>query len=167
MKKSLYGLLLGAALLLALPASGPSQDTSAPGGRSVASVEERRILTELQEERRRLLDKEEKLALREMELKTLQGEVDKKLDELQRRREELAQMLAQKDEEEVKKARELSKMYEKMDAARAAQVIASLEKELAVAILEGMRAKSAGKILASMEREVAAGLTVSYSSLEE
>lgn len=167
MKKYLSSLLLGGALLLALPVSGPGQDGDTLSARPVASVEERRILTELQEERRRLQEKEEKLAMREMELKTLQSEVDKKLDELQRRREELALLLAEKDEEELKKARELSKMYEKMDSAKAARVIASLDKELAVAILEGMRAKSAGKILASMDREVAAGLTISYSSLAE
>jgi flagellar motility protein MotE (MotC chaperone) len=102
-----------------------------------------------------------------MELKTLREEVDKKLAELEQRRTELAQMLTEKDEAETRKAKELGKMYEKMNPIKAAEVIASLEKDLAVSILEGMRAKSAGKILAGMERETAADLTVSYSSLAE
>ncbi len=134
---------------------------------SAASVEERRILAELREARQLLQEREQKVAQREMELKTLREEVDKKLADLEQRRAELAQMLAEKDEAETRKAKELGKMYEKMDPFKAAEVIASLEKDLAVAILEGMRGKSAGKILEEMEREMAADLTVSYSSLAE
>ena len=52
----------------------------------VGSVEERRLLYNLQEERARLQaeyhQKEEKLRLKEIELKTLSSEVDKKLKEL-------------------------------------------------------------------------------------
>lgn len=131
------------------------------------SVAERRILTELQEQRRTLQERERKLDEREMELKTLQAEVDKKLNELRQRREELAGMLAQKDAAEIQKAQELSKMYERMEPAVAARIIADLDKELAVAILEGMRAKSAGRILGSMDQAVAATLTISYASLEQ
>ncbi|WP_305045781.1 MotE family protein [Geoalkalibacter sp.] len=154
MKRILYSLLL--ALLV-----------SAPLVAQAGSVEERRILTELQEQRRALTEKEQILERREMELKTLQAEVDKKIDELRQRREELAAMLAQKDAAEIQKAQELSKMYEKMDPNIAAGIIANLDKDLAVAILEGMRAKSAGRILAGMDQEVAAALTVSYSSLAQ
>lgn len=135
--------------------------------RAEGSVAERRILTELQEQRRTLQERERKLDEREMELKTLQAEVDKKLNELRQRREELAGMLAQKDAAEIQKAQELSKMYERMEPAVAARIIADLDKELAVAILEGMRAKSAGRILGSMDQAVAATLTISYASLEQ
>jgi len=144
---------------------GQADDTSSAV--SAASVEERRILAELREARQLLQEREQKVAQREMELKTLREEVDKKLAELEQRRTELAQMLTEKDEAETRKAKELGKMYEKMNPIKAAEVIASLEKDLAVSILEGMRAKSAGKILAGMERETAADLTVSYSSLTE
>lgn len=154
MKRLLSSLLLGALML-------------APFSAQAGSVEERRILNELQEQRRVLTEKEQILERREMELKTLQAEVDKKIDELSRRREELAAMLAQKDAAEIQKAQELSKMYEKMDPNIAAGIIAGLDKDLAVAILEGMRAKSAGRILAGMDQDVAAALTVSYSSLAQ
>lgn len=135
--------------------------------RAEGSVAERRILTELQEQRRTLQERERKLDERELELKTLQAEVDKKLGELRQRREELASMLAQKDAAEIQKAQELSKMYERMEPAVAARIIADLDQELAVAILEGMRAKSAGRILGSMDQAVAAKLTISYASLEQ
>lgn len=144
---------------------GQADETSS--AMRAASVEERRILAELREARQLLQEREQKVAQREMELKTLREEVDKKLADLKERRAELAQMLAEKDETEIRKAKELGKMYEKMDPLKAAEVIASLEKDLAVAILEGMRGKSAGKILEEMERETAADLTVSYSSLAE
>ncbi|MDO3378076.1 MotE family protein [Geoalkalibacter halelectricus] len=147
--------LLMIALLFLVPAPGQA-----------GSVEERRILNELQEQRRALQEREKKLDQREIELKTLQAEVDKKLGELRQWREELAVMLAQKDEVEIQKAQELSKMYERMDPASAARILTTLDKELAVAILEGMRAKSAGRILAAMDYEIASRLTVSYSSPE-
>jgi len=153
--------------LLFAPAGSVGQADEASNESTISSVEERRILAELREARDLLEDREEKVAQREMELKTLREEVDKKLDELQQRRLELTQMLTQKEDIEIRKAKELGKMYEKMNSLKAAEVIASLEKELAVAILEGMRAKSAGKILAEMERDMAAELTVSYSSLAE
>ncbi|KIH77565.1 MgtE intracellular N domain-containing protein [Geoalkalibacter ferrihydriticus] len=148
--------ILMCGLLMLTPASGQA-----------GSVEERRILTELQEQRRALQERDKKLDQREIELKTLQAEVDKKLDELRQWREELAGMLAQKDAAEIAKAQELSKMYERMDPASAARIITTLDKDLAVAILEGMRAKSAGRILATMDYEVASQLTISYSSLEQ
>jgi flagellar motility protein MotE (MotC chaperone) len=66
---------------------------------------------------------------------------------------------------ETEKARALSKMYEKMEPARAAGLLVSLEKDLAIAILDGMSAKSAGRILNNMDQETAAALSTSFSNL--
>ncbi len=163
-------LAIASALLLVAMIAVPGvqgQEETDFAGKKISSVEERRILTSLQEERTRLQQRGLELDKRETELKKLQAEVDKKLGELKTRREELAVMLAQRSEEELKKIGELSKMYEKMDTDKAAQVIATLEKDLATEILGGMRAKSAGKILGAMEQDQASDLTVSYSSLEK
>jgi flagellar motility protein MotE (MotC chaperone) len=130
------------------------------------SVEERRILASLLEEKARVAAQKKLLDAREMELKTLQTEVDKKLDELKRLREEVEVLVAQKDAEENARILELSKMYEKMEPAKAARVLTTLETELAVEILANMKQKSAGKILNNIEGEKAAALSVAFSTLQ-
>lgn len=133
--------------------------------KNIKSVEERRILVSLQEERDKLQKKEKLLDSKEMELKSLQREVDKKLNELGFLKEEVQKLLALKDDEEAKKIRELGKVYEKMDPSKAALIIPSLKKELAVGILASMKKKSAAKILNSMDSEKALLLSRAFSSL--
>ena len=131
-----------------------------------SSVEERRILSSLLEEKTKIAAQKKHLDAREMELKTLQAEVDKKLNELRRMREEVKELFAQKETEEQARILNLSKVYEKMDPAKAARVIATLETELAVDILANMKQKSAGKILNNLEGEKAATLSVAFSTLQ-
>jgi flagellar motility protein MotE (MotC chaperone) len=130
------------------------------------SVEERRILASLLEERAKIAEQKKQLDAREMGLKTLQTEVDKKLDELKKVRQEVEVLVAQKDAEEKARIQELSKMYEKMEPAKAAKVLTTLETELAVEILANMKQKSAGKILNNLEGEKAAALSVAFSTLQ-
>ena len=131
-----------------------------------SSVEERRILASLKEERANIAAREKLLNTREMGLKTLQTEVDKKLNELRRLREEVEKLVAQKDEEENARILNLSKVYEKMDPTKAASIIATLKTDLAVDILANMKQKSAGKILNNLEGEKAASLSVAFSKLK-
>ena len=130
-----------------------------------ASVEERRLRIEIQQELAKVRAKEESLRQKEIELKSLQEEVDKKLNALTKVREQLDQQLAQKDEAQLKKIRELAKMYEKMDPAAAAEVLVNLDHDLAIGILGGIKSKAAGKILANMEKDQAARLSQNYANL--
>lgn len=132
----------------------------------IQSVEERRILLSLQEERARLQERDRQLDQRELELKSLQAEVDKKLDELNVLRQQFEQLLAQRNDLETERLGELSLMYEKMDPAKAAAIVATLDEELAIGILAGMRKKSAGKLLNNMERKKAASLSRRFSNIE-
>ena len=131
-----------------------------------SSVEERRILVSLLEEKAKIAAQKKLLDAREMELKTLQTEVDKKLNELRSMREEVKELFAKKEKEESDRILNLSKVYEKMDPAKAARVIATLETDLAVDILANMKQKSAGKILNNLEGEKAATLSVAFSTLQ-
>ena len=151
--------LLGLVFCLALAGAAYGQNQA-------GSVEERRLRSAMQEEVERLRLRQEGIARRELELKTLEVEVDKKLAELKRVREELTVLLARKDEEEAKKLRELSAVYEKMESARAAQVLAALDENLAIALLGGMKSRSAGKILDQMEKSTAARLSAGFATLE-
>jgi flagellar motility protein MotE (MotC chaperone) len=100
-----------------------------------------------------------------MELKTLSREVDKKIEELKNARIEINALLEKQNELETEKAKALSKMYEKMEPEKAAALLANLEKDLAIAIIDGMSAKSAGKVLNNMDPAKAAVLSTSYSNL--
>jgi len=162
MKKILHRysplLLLVLSLFLALPV------LAEPEG-EFGSVEERRINASIRQELVRLRQKEELLTAREMELKTLSREVDKKIEELKNARIEINALLEKKNELETQKAKALSKMYEKMEPEKASALLANLEKDLAIAILDGMSAKSAGKVLNNMDPAKAAVLSTSYSNL--
>jgi flagellar motility protein MotE (MotC chaperone) len=138
---------------------------------NIDSVEQRRILFALQQERAQLqaeyAKKEKNLDLKEIELKTLAGEVDKKLTQLQEVRDELRKLLEKKDEVEAQRIQALGKMYEKMEPARGAALLAELDQELAVQILSGIKSKVAGQLLANMPQEKATQLSVAYSTLVE
>jgi flagellar motility protein MotE (MotC chaperone) len=123
-------------------------------------IEARRILSNLNEERLRIEERQQVLDRREDELKILQLEVDKKLSQLEELREELDQMFVQKDEVERDKVKKLSLIYQKRDPSGAAATSASMDKHLAVSILSMMRDKSAGKILDQMDNKTA----VEYST---
>jgi len=153
---------------IATTVMGANLEEQPPGetGKNYRSVEERRLLVALQEERINLKNEREELAKKKKTLKRLQEEVDKKLEELKQQRIELEKLLAEKDVQELQRIRELSKMYEKMGADKAARVFGTLEQDLAVAILAKMKTKSAAKILNNMDREKAAALTTAFSTLE-
>lgn len=129
------------------------------------SVAERRIEAAIQMELKNLKSRTQALEKREMELKTLRAEVDKKLTELEKTRAEVSRMLQRKTAQEAVKAKALSKIYEKMDPANAASVIAGLELELAVEILQNMKVKAAGRILDNLDAKTAARLSTSFPAL--
>lgn len=173
MKRRLWMLL--AAVALALPAYSVRDGDAAPvKGKAPASatknvegtsVEERRLRSSLQEDADRLHKREEDLRLRELELKTLEAQVDKKLAELKKLREEINASLARRKEGQSEKVRELGQMYEKMDPAQASRLLAEIDEGLAVDILSVMKKKAAGRLLGSMAKEKGVRLTEAYQAL--
>jgi flagellar motility protein MotE (MotC chaperone) len=130
------------------------------------SVEERRLFLALQQERDTLALERKKLDEKQKELKIIEIEVDKKLNQLKALRQQIETLIAAKDKEETKKIQELSKMYDKMTSAKAARILSSLEQDLAVSILENMKTNSAAKILDNMDKDKAASLTDAFSNLD-
>jgi len=130
------------------------------------SVEERRIMDTLQGDGVPFAREREDLENKKKELKRLEGEVDKKIEQLNQLRVRIEKLLEQKSAEEQKRIGELAKVYEKMTSEKAAMVMGSVEQELAISILAKMKTKSAAKILNNMEREKAAKLTTAFSTLD-
>jgi flagellar motility protein MotE (MotC chaperone) len=131
------------------------------------SVEERRILEAIKATGKgQFADEKAAIEQRQKELKRLESEVDKKIDQLNQLRVKVEQLLQQKEAEEQKRVIELAKVYEKMTAEKAAVVLGNLDIPLAVSILSTMKIKSAAKILNNMERDKAAKLTTAFSTLD-
>ena len=135
------------------------------------TVEERRLVYNLDQERTRLQEEYQKrtqlLDQREIELKTLGQEVEKKLTELQKLRESLQRLLTEKNTAEAKRIKDLSMIYTKMAPTQSAQLLAEMDQKLAVAILEGISPKASAKIMDSLSTKDATRLSTAYSALSE
>jgi flagellar motility protein MotE (MotC chaperone) len=131
----------------------------------ISSVEERRILVSIEDEYTKLRERESKIDTREMELKTLAAEVDKKLAAMQQLRNELVKLLDRKDATEGERIGELSKIYEKMNPQKAAVLITALDYQLAVDLLLGIKKKTAGKILDNLDPETATKLSKAFTEI--
>lgn len=170
MKTPLITLLFWVALCcFSLPVYTAENKTNAQNSQDpqYQSVEERRLMESINETTvTGAASERENLENRKKELKRLEEEVDKKLDQLNQLRLNIEKLLAAKDAEEQKRISELAKMYEKMSAEKAAAVFTTLDKDLAIAILGQMKTKSAARILNNMERDKAAKLTTAFSAVE-
>ena len=155
-------------LFSAMPQAASDMDSSQGSDKEpqYGSVEERRLMVALQQERSTLEQERQALENKKKELKRLEEEVDKKLDQLKALRSRLEQLLADKDAAELKRIQDLSKMYEKMSPDKAAKIFNSIDQGLAIAILEKMKVKAAARVLNNMDRERAASITTGFSSLE-
>ncbi|MCD6582639.1 MAG: hypothetical protein J7K90_12650 [Desulfuromusa sp.] len=131
----------------------------------ISSVEERRILVSIEDEYAKLGERESKIDAREMQLKTLEMEVDKKLAAMQQLRDELVKLLDRKEETEGERIAELSKIYEKMNPQKAAVLIKALDYQLAVELLLGIKKKTAGKILDSLDATTATELSKAFTEI--
>jgi len=161
--KKRAGLLL-LLLLLPLPAAfaAPANPVDPDQARS---VEERRILVSIEAQYDKLAEREVEINSREMQLKTLETEVDKKLAAMQQLRDELNQLLERKDAVEGERVGELSLIYEKMNPQKAAVLIKELDQQLAVELLLGIKKKTAGRILDNLDPETATELSRAFTEV--
>jgi len=157
-----------------IPEETPASDTIPEGNKeNFDSVEERRLYTNLQNERDNLEDEKKVMSLKEKELKTLQVEADKKikllddkLSELKSVQAKIEELLANKSVLELKKTKDLSLIYAKMTPDRAALAMAALDEQLAADLLANMKVKSAAKILDRMDKLTASQLSTTFTTIK-
>ena len=154
-----------ATLLIFSSATLFAADSGLINEEQIASVEERRILVSIEDEYAKLGERESKIDTREMQLKTLEMEVDKKLAAMQQLRDELVKLLDRKEETEGERIAELSKIYEKMSPQKAAILIKALDYQLSVDLLLGIKKKTAGKILDSLDATTATELSKAFTEI--
>jgi len=152
-------------ILAGLSATSSAATTDLVDEEQISSVEERRILVSIEDEYTKLDEREAKIAEREMQLKTLEGEVDKKLAAMQTLRDELVKLLDRKTAEEGERIGELSRIYEKMAPQKAAYLVKQLDRQLAVELLLGIKKKVAGKILDNLDSQTATELSKAFTEI--
>lgn len=144
------------------PAKAPVKDQKS--SKAAAEVSDNTNYIQHLEERRQALDEKEK-QLKELEEKLHQEKLalEKKVEELEAKRRDIASKLegrVQQDEESVKK---LVDVYSNMKPQSAAQVMATIDEELAISVLKRMKKQEAGNILNYMPPQKAKTLSEKYT----
>ncbi len=110
--------------------------------------------------------KEDELARKERSLRTLEQNLDKKLAKLNGLEKRLKKMLADADVLKDAKVKHLVGVYTAMKAKNAAKIIETLDPDLSVKILSGMRGRNAGAILGFVTPKKAASLSEALTKLQ-
>ncbi|MFA9395821.1 MotE family protein [Halodesulfovibrio sp. MK-HDV] len=113
-----------------------------------------------------LKTKQVELNRREQELSRLQATIDGKLVKLQALEKRLQSMLKNAKETQDKKMKHLVDVYSNMKGKQAAQVLESLDEQISVKILAGMRGRKAGEILTFVRADKAARLSEALTNMQ-
>jgi flagellar motility protein MotE (MotC chaperone) len=142
-------------------------DTENTAETAPISVESRRLQARMAETHQNITAQKKNLLLQEHQLQSLKKaideslkEMDLKLTQIKTEQARLEFLLAQKQSEETKQLRQLSKIYENMVPAKAAQAISELDQQLAASLLSLMRPRAAGKILDNLNEDQATALSL-------
>lgn len=139
--------------------SEKEQPKSQPAQSLLLSATDIPLLQSL-EERKALLDKrEQQLEIREKELQDLQQRLEEKIATLALLRQEVENLMREKESFEEKRLEHLVKIYSGMKPEEAAPLIEQLSEETAVKLLYQMKERKASQILGFVKPEIAAKLS--------
>lgn len=117
------------------------------------------ILQELAE-RRELLDARAKeIDKRALQLKVAEEEIDKKITQLKKYEERLVELTSQYNKKEKENIDSLVKLYTAMKPKDAARIFNTLDLDITVAILKGMKPSTTSTIISQMNSERAQEIT--------
>lgn len=121
-----------------------------------------------------LLDKEEKLHLRELELqkesdslKVSEGELAKKYSDFEVRQRSFIGCIKNNEEESKARVGQLVETISNMKPQKAAEILSVQDSEIAVRILQTINPKTASKIFNFMDKEVSAKLQKQYLEMKK
>ena len=146
-----------------------SAATEAGGGKTKGSVEKSNVEEEFShfeklKQRKEELDTREKdLTELEEELQRQKVELDKRIAQLEEMRNQIAKTLKDRVEVDQEKVNKLVDLYSNMKPKQAADVIGSLNEELAVEVLAKMKKKNAAEIMNLLPPEKARVLSEKYT----
>jgi flagellar motility protein MotE (MotC chaperone) len=106
------------------------------------------------------LDKrDELLKSKEGQLRVVEQDIDKKIDELKRVQQKLEELVKVRDDMEAKNLANLTKAYSSMAPPDAASRLKAMDRGIALKILMAMKTKNSSKILSSLDTATAAQLS--------
>lgn len=107
--------------------------------------------------------REKELGELEEELQRQKAELDKRIQQLEKMREQIAQVLKDRVEVDQEKVTKLVDLYANMKPKQAADIIGTINEDLAVEVLAKMKKKSAAEIMNLLSPEKARVLSERYT----
>lgn len=127
---------------------------------------EARTEADLPEEWKALKRKEEELAARERTLKEMEASIKAEARRVEKMHAEIKSMLDDAKEIKDKRVKQLVGMLSNTKAKKAAEILQSMDDDLAVKVLSGMRGRQAGEILSFVDAKKAAKLSEALTKLQ-
>ena len=146
------------------PASAQAKDENAkPKEERSEAAEELSHYEKLKQRKEELDSREKELAELEEELQRQKVELDKRITQLEDMRNQIAQTLKDRVDVDQDKVNKLVDLYSNMKPKQAADILGSLNEELAVEVLAKMKKKSAAEIMNLLPPEKARVLSEKYT----
>lgn len=117
------------------------------------------ILQELAERREALDIRAKEIDKRAIQLKVAETEIDKKLKQLKEYEDRLNKLINQYSKQEQENIDALVKMYSSMKPKDAARIFDTMDLDITVAILKGMKPSASSAIISQMNAEKAQAIT--------
>lgn len=121
---------------------------------------------DLPDEWKALKKKEEELAIKERTLREMEASIRAEAKKVEKMHAEMRQMLDEAKNIKDKRVKQLVDMISNTKAKKAAEILQTMETELAVKVLSGMRGRQAGEILSFVEAKKAAELSEKLTQLQ-
>jgi flagellar motility protein MotE (MotC chaperone) len=144
-------------------AAKPAGDTAKSPGEKSTVNEEMSQFTKLKQRKEELDQREKELGELEEELQRQKVELDKRISQLEEMRKQISQTLKERVEVDQEKVNKLVDLYSNMKPKQAADVIGSLNEELAVEVLAKMKKKNAAEVMNLLPPEKARILSEKYT----
>lgn len=135
------------------------ENASEPLPESAFSNSEIMILQELAERREALDLRAKEIDKRAIQLKVAETEIEKKLQQLKDYEQRLSKLINQYSAKEQENINSLVKLYTSMKPKDAARIFNTMDLDITVAILKGMKPSSSSAILSAMNSEKAQAIT--------
>ncbi len=129
-------------------------------GERAFSTAELKVLQSLSKRRDTLDKREKKIRQHEALLKAAEGEVDRKVAELNKIKSELEDLLNKQQVIQDERLDSLVKIYENMKPKLAARIFDTLEMEVLLSVISRMKERKSSPILANMNPEKARQVTI-------
>ena len=138
---------------------GEPKKIKLPKQNATINPETFRMMEMIEKKNKELKIREDALATKETQLKTLEENIKKDLAKIELALKESKEQFGMKENLIKKNVDELIKVYSTMKADQAATLIAAIDEDLALRIISGMKSKVAGEVLSKLDVKVAKAIS--------